>query len=324
VRRGVRENGGTDGALTRDDALNYSLGQMDAATNSRLPGVSTPRMSPWSRLVALVTVTVVVAVVAVVVGFAVGGPTTTPRASTSTTPLPTLTYPFGVLDLSEPSGLAPPGPHAFKGYVETYVTDFTGNQLPAGWESFSGIPGGDPGGQFGTAHVVVRNGMLELNTWRDPAYHNKWVTGGLSQAGVSRTYGAYFVRTRVTGLGPNEVQLLWPADNSWPPEIDYYESGRGINGTTATVHWSSLNHIEQHSVTEPLVDWHTWGVVWSPKSILFTLDGHVWAQVSSAASVPHIPMNLDFEQRAMCSLGFDCPTKPVSMYVDWVAEYARS
>lgn len=293
--------------------------------NPRVPGQSGTRTSTWSRLVAVLTIAVVVAVVAVVVGFAAAGhPVNSLRSTTSTVPLPSTTYPVGTLDLSEPSGLAPPGPHALAGYVESYVSDFTGDRLPAGWDVYSGVPGGDPGGQFGPAHVVVHGGLLELNTYKDPTYHDKWVTGGLSQDGVARTYGAYFVRARVTGLGPNEVQLLWPADNSWPPEIDFYESGRGINGTTATVHWSSLDHIEQHSVDASLVAWHTWGVVWSPSSIEFTLDGRVWAEVTTKAAIPHIPMTLDFEQRAMCSLGFDCPTKPVSMYIDWVAEYVRT
>ncbi len=296
---------------------------MDGVSGPPTPTLTGPRRGSWNTRITVAIVGLAVAVIGVVVGAALtGNGGSSPGVSSSSSQLGTTTqYPIGTVDLAEPSGMAPPGPHALKGYVETYVNDFTGSALPAGWESFSGVPGGDPGGQFGTAHVVVAKGRLELNTWRDPAYGNKWVTVGLSQNGVSKVYGAYFVRSRVTGLGPNEVQLLWPADNSWPPEIDFNESGRGINGTTATVHWGSLNNIEQHSVVAHLTSWHTWGVVWAQHSIVFTLDGREWATVTTKGAVPHVPMNLDLEQRAMCSFGFDCPTKPVSMYVDWVAEY---
>jgi hypothetical protein len=39
------------------------------------------------------------------------------------------------------------------------------------------------------------------------------------------------------------------------------------------------------------------------------------------SEIPKIPMTLDFEQRAMCGLGLQCPTAPVPMLIDWVAEY---
>lgn len=269
---------------------------------------------------------VIVLVLALVVGvFAVvilrgGGPSG--EASSSTTTVPSVVYPNGTIEISEPSGLAPPGPNAMAGYRLRYVTDFTGSKLPPGWEVFTGVPGGDPGGQFGSAHVVVTHGMLELNTWKDAKYGGKWVTGGLSQYGVAAVYGAYFVRSRVTGVGPNEVQLLWPANNTWPPEIDFNESGRGDSTTTATVHWGKLDKIQQHSIRIDLTEWHTWGVVWTPHSIIFTVDGHAWAEVTDPAAIPDQAMNLDLEQRSMCSLGFDCPSSPESMQVDWVAEYA--
>jgi|GEM_PF-4689823 len=32
-------------------------------------------------------------------------------------------------------------------------------------------------------------------------------------------------------------------------------------------------------------------------------------------------MTLDFEQRILCAFGKECPTVPIAMQVDWVAEY---
>ena len=137
-----------------------------------------------------------------------------------TTP-PGVVFPVGTLNALQPSGYSPPGPHALRGYHLNYSNDFSGTKVPSGWYLFDGVPGGLPGAQFSSAHVVVKNGVLQLNTWRDPRFHLKWVTGGLCQCGFPQTYEAYFVRSRITGAGPNEVQLLWPASNTWPPEIDF-------------------------------------------------------------------------------------------------------
>ncbi|HUX05517.1 MAG TPA: glycoside hydrolase family 16 protein [Acidimicrobiales bacterium] len=238
----------------------------------------------------------------------------------TTSPVPT--YPVGNVDASEPSGMAPPGRDALAGYTRDYVTDFTGGDVPHGWNVFSGVPGGDPMGQFAASHVVISNGILSLNTWRDPRFANKWVTGGICQCEAPRTYGAYFVRSRITGGGPNEVQLLWPASNVWPPEIDFNETGDRFKSTSWTVHWGTQNHIDQRSLIIDMTAWHTWGVLWSAHAITFTADGKVWGRFTTIANIARVPMTLDFEQLAFCSAGRFCPSTPVSMKIDWVAEYS--
>jgi hypothetical protein len=256
-------------------------------------------------------------------------PTSTVAAS-STTTIPVFKaiadpqYPVGSPDPSEPSGEAPPAADALAGYSESYVNDFTSSSLPAGWDIFTGIPGGDPGAHFGGSHVVFGGGLLQLNTYRNPSWHNRWVTGGLCQCGLSQTYGAYFVRSRVTAAGPNEVELLWPTTNTWPPEIDFNESG-GINsGTSSSVHSGALNHIDHRWLRINLTTWHTWGVIWTPTSVIYTVDGQTWSTVTVTSEIPRKPMTLDLEQRTKCSVGTQCPTHPVSMQVDWVAEYTDS
>ena len=193
--------------------------------------------------------------------------------------------------------------------------------MPAGWNVFTGIPAGDPGGQFGAKHVVVTNGLLELNTWRDPTFQNRWVTGGLCQCGLGKTYGAYFVRSRITGPGPNEVQLLWMKNNTWPPEIDFNETGGAVAATSSTIHWSPINQIDQRHVTINMLRWHTWGLIWTPQTVTYLVDGQVWGVISNPTEITRQPMTLDFEQRALCGVGLQCPTRPVSMLIDWVAEY---
>lgn len=248
-------------------------------------------------------------------------PTTTEPPVTTTTQPTAATYPVGVADASEPSGMAPPTADAMPGYAQSYVTDFTGSSLPGGWGVFTGNPGGDAGAQWGAAHVTVSGGLLNLNTWKDPAYNNEWVTGGLCQCGVANTYGAYFVRSRVTGPGPTQVELLWPTGNRWPPEIDFNESGGTTNWTSATLHFTSSNAQDQRRVNLDLTQWHTWGVIWTPTSVTYTVDGKVWGSVHVASEISDVPMTLDLTQQTWCSSSYACPTAPQSMQVDWVAEY---
>jgi Glycosyl hydrolases family 16 len=233
-------------------------------------------------------------------------------------------YPTGTADSSEVSGVAPPKANALTGYERSYVNDFAGRKLPPGWDVYTGVPGGDPGAQWGRKHVVVSGGLLRLNTWKDPAYHDEWVSGGLCQCGHAQTYGAYFVRSRVTGSGPTGVELLWPAGPGWPPEIDFNETGGGTNRSTATLHFGSTNQIDQRTMSINMKQWHTWGVIWSPGSITYTVDGHVWGTVTVPSEIPDEPMTLDLQQQASCTPGpaYVCPRSPQSMEIDWVAEYA--
>jgi len=200
------------------------------------------------------------------------------------------------------------------GYTQSYVNDFTGTTLPAGWGAYSGKPGGDPGSQWGAAHVVVSNGMLQLETYQDSAYGGEWVTGGVSQYGESQTYGAYYVRSRVTGPGPTNVELLWPVAPVWPPEIDFNETGGATIGTSATVHWAPGNQQEQHSDhTVDMTQWHTWGVIWTPTSITYTVDGVAFGTVTNPSEIPNQAMTLDLQQQTWCNSGYACPTSPQSM-----------
>jgi Glycosyl hydrolases family 16 len=232
-------------------------------------------------------------------------------------------YPVGTPNNAEPSGMSLPTRQSLAGFSLIYQNDFLGTKVPPGWNVFTGIPGGDPGGHFGISHVVVSNGVLQLNTYRNPAWHNRWVTGGICQCGAARRYGAYFVRSRITGAGPTAVELLWPANNAWPPEIDFNETGGSATSTTSSVHFGATNNVVRSNVKVNMTLWHTWGVIWTPHYILYTLDGRLWGQFRVAADIASVPMTLDFEQRQECQRHRQCPTAPESMQIDWVAEYAQ-
>lgn len=238
--------------------------------------------------------------------------------------LPITSYPVGTPSPNAVSKFGPPGAKALEGYELTYVDDFSHQGIPKGWELFHGVPGGDPGAHFGLAHVTVSDRQLVLSTYRDKAYGDRWVTGGMCQCGLASVYGAYFVRSRVTAGGPNEVELLWPANNQWPPEIDFNESS-STHGTTATVHWGEADFILQSHVPDVnLTKWHTWGVIWTSKEIVYILDGRAWGIVTDPDAIPHVKMTLDLEQRTECSIHRQCPKEPVQMDVAWIAEYHAS
>jgi hypothetical protein len=232
-------------------------------------------------------------------------------------------YPVGTPSASEPSGMAPPGADALSGFTQEYTQDFTGTALPGGWGVYSGQPGGDTGALFGgTRHVVVGAGVLSLKTFLDPALGGAWATGGTCYC-TGQTYGAWFIRSRVTGAGPTQVELLWPDAKVWPPEVDFNESGGGTTSTSATVHWGSTNSQDQRKLSSiDLTQWHTWGVVWTPSALIYTLDGRVWGSVTNASEIPNQPMHLSLQQQTWCASGWACPTSPIDMQVDWVSSYA--
>jgi beta-glucanase (GH16 family) len=258
-------------------------------------------------------------------------PTTTttaaapPTTTTTAASAPSLSYPIGTPDSSEPSGFAPPSANALAGYSQTYVTNFPGSSLPAAWGSYEGQPGGDSGAQFDQNHVIVSGGLLQIKTYQDPAFNNQWVTGGTCLCNIaSQTYGAYFVRSRLTGPGPTGVELLWPTANVWPPEIDFNETLGGVSSTTATVHYTSANSQIGRSFNIDMTQWHTWGVIWTSSSITYTVDGNVWASVTTPSVIPNIPMHLSLQSQTWCSSGWACPSSPQALQVNWVAQYGAN
>jgi hypothetical protein len=231
-----------------------------------------------------------------------------------------VTYPIGVFDESEPSGFAPPPGWAIPGYQRTYVNDFNRPLDPSLWAKFSGVPGGDPAGLFQRSHVKEFGGELKIETYRDHNDNNRWATGGICLCGLKTTYGAFFVRSRETHAGPDDVELLWPyAPNIWPPELDFDEMGVADNSSSWTDHYTSPSQFVQQSTTIDVLHWHTWGVVWTPTSVTFVVDGRVWGVITDPTEIPSIPMTLDMQQQTWCGIHPECPTRTSAMLIDWVA-----
>jgi hypothetical protein len=302
--------------------------QTDVTIMSPPVTVAPSRRGGWETRVIIITILVLGLALSAVVLLALHN--ALPRNTVTKTTLPPVhkgppPYVVGTVDHSEPSGMAPPGPNAMRGYRRTYVTDFPGTALPAGWSKFTGTPGGDTNGQFAATHVQVASGMLQLHSWQDPHYGDRWTTGGLCQCGRPFLYGAVFVRSRITGPGLNEVELLWPVTNSWPPEVDFNETGNVDTSTSWTVHYGAANNTNQQTLPKVnMTQWHTWGVVWTPTSLTFTLDGQKWGALLDPSAIPYVLMTLDLQQRPACAVSPQCVAAKQSMLVDWVAEYQRA
>jgi Glycosyl hydrolases family 16 len=222
---------------------------------------------------------------------------------------------------------------AAPGYQLDVAQYFGGTAIPNGWHPYQGQAGSDTAGWWDPSHVTVGNGVLSLRAYQDPAHagpRSPWVEGGIDlwPTGVL-TDGEYLVRSRVTSAtGVTEVMLLWPNSDNWPPEIDFNESN-GTNESTATLTWGTVakRYLTQSKATPiDLTKWHTWGVIVTPTTITYTVDGKTWATM---ANHEQVPMHLALQQQVWAcgnGSGRTCPSAAtpheVDMLIDWVAIYA--
>jgi beta-glucanase (GH16 family) len=223
--------------------------------------------------------------------------------------------------------------HAKSHWKRVFFDGFGHGLRRSKWGRYSGQPGGDPGGWWDPSHARVRHGVLELRTYRDKRFGSRWVSGGVSSArALSQRYGKYRVRFRMDGgKGVSGIVLLWPTADHWPPEIDFAEDG-GSDGRrdsmTASLHYGKANHQIQRTAHADFARWHTMGVEWTPRRLVYTLDGRSWARVRSR-HVPAERMELDMQTQAgTCGDRWaPCPDastpRRVDMQVAWVAAYAR-
>jgi beta-glucanase (GH16 family) len=235
-----------------------------------------------------------------------------------------------------PSGQAMPVGN-IHGWRQTLADDFTSTTLGSGWSAYWGQPGGDPGGWWDPSHATVANGILTLRTYPDPtACVFSWgcraaggeVSGGLKSS-LAQTYGKYEVRFRIDhGQGVAFAALLWPASNTWPPEIDFAEDNGADPRTTnfATLHYGANNTQVSRSIAVDLTQWHTLGVEWTKGRVAYTLDGRTWATVTNS-HVPSIPMKLAVQTQAWGSgnsweqpITSSTPAE-VDMQIDWIVAY---
>ena len=90
------------------------------------------------------------------------------------------------------------------------------------------------------------------------------------------------------------------------------------------MHYGGNDTVVHGSTGTNLLGWHTWGVIWTARSIRFLVDGHVWGAVTKRSEIPHQPMTLDIDQQTRCNVPASwaaCPKHEATLQVNWVAEY---
>jgi beta-glucanase (GH16 family) len=121
-----------------------------------------------------------------------------------------------------------------------------------------------------------------------------WTTGGFSQGPLGGKYGLFQVDAKADpgkGVGPNV--LLWPDNNSWPPEVDLLEAPNGKGDAFMTLHWAGPGGSNQFTTIDTHVNvnaYHDYAVDWEPQQLTFYVDGRsVW---TTTQHIPTIPMGL--------------------------------
>jgi hypothetical protein len=305
------------------------------------PSADRPPKEDMRRNVGL---TLTVVLVIVLGGFAIfhkerdpaqadwGTPTVAPSVSST----PTTTAAERLYSGTPPSGVSMPIGNV-PGWRQTFVEDFNGGDLNQRWSLYDGQPNGDPGGWFLPSHVSQASGRLIINASKTKTPNGDlYATGGLSNSkSFSQVYGKFSIRFRIDqGYGINYIVMLWPADDSWPPEINIAEdNGLRRDLITSTLHYgghgSAVRRISHDLTGLDFTQWHTVGLEWTPGKLVMFLDGQEWARTESSA-VPAVPMSIALQSQAWyCGGNFsDCPNsttpKNVNMEVDWAVAYAMA
>jgi hypothetical protein len=218
---------------------------------------------------------------------------------------------------------------ASKWRLELY-DNFRSGLTGVDWALYSGQALGDPGGFFAPGHVSIVHGTLNIAAYRDPGFGDRWVSGGVTTIpAVRQIYGKYLVRARIDpGEGIIGAVVLWPLHGSAPPEINLAKNV-GYN-TVRNEFTASLLPTGGLEVTRSIgvdwSDWHTIGLEWTPRRLVFLLDGRPWASIRGGG-VPSVPMRLAIQsQAATCTSDSTCPGSVtpanVRFQVAWVRIYA--
>ncbi len=234
------------------------------------------------------------------------------------------------------SATTPPG---YSGWKVDWSDNFNTPLDQTQWARY-GWGGQAPGqgamGVYQQSNAFTSNGKLILRTQYQSG---AWSSAGVSSGDLySASGGRWEIRAKFpVAKGVGYVFLLWPADGSWPPEIDLAE-GR-VNGpqVMSTYHWGSSNNRDSQFFNNPdMSGWHTYGVIIGSSTITYTFDGKPWVTIKNS-NVTTKKMWLGFQCAAMdpngsanqyetVDNGVPGPLTPAvnDIQIDWVAHYATA
>lgn len=220
--------------------------------------------------------------------------------------------------------LCPPMPKvAPSGYKVAVSDDFAGSTLDRHkWFEWTGEPGGDPYGWWSPSQDVVAGEMIQLRGKSVSRGANpRWTSGGEVTGGIgsvhTQVYGEYEWCMRTShSLGTKTAVLLWPQDNKWPPEIDFFENWGDPLYYCVWLHYGGPTHkIIRRVYYQYSAQWTVYLAVWRHNNLQVIENGVRVANITSP-HVPNTPMRLDIETMAIQPKAVVGAT-----VVKWVVEY---
>ena len=149
----------------------------------------------------------------------------------------------------------------------------------------------------------------------------------ISKASFSQLYGYFEIRAQMpAGQGLWPAFWLLPADGSWPPELDVFES---LGHDPNTLYFSTHSTVQEtQGTTLPVANvsdgFHTYGAMWGPAHVTMYIDGIEVAQMPTPDDM-HKPMYM----LANLAVGGYWPGAPDSttpfpahLLIDYVHAYA--
>jgi len=203
---------------------------------------------------------------------------------------------WGTWGTGEPTTPPPPAPPVDNAsYTVVLNDDFSNGYLKEHWGDPFPLPW-PPGPSANGAYiwdpndVQVRDGELQVTMTRHEDGH--WSTTGFNsfRAGVAITYGKVEFDAKVEhGQGTAGGILMWPADDTYPPEIDILETPK--NQAMFNIHWaegSGSNHAPITTSEFDPSEWHHYTMTWLPDRVTIEVDGKVYAEWTE--HIPSVPM----------------------------------
>lgn len=230
-----------------------------------------------------------------------------------------------------------------------FADEFDGAELSAKWhtcfwwevdDAGCRIASNDELQAYRREAVVVRDGQLEMTVTASDQemvdevalpYRSGMVSTGRSSSDLAEnplfafTFGYVEARVRVPS-----AEGLWPAvwllsaDNESLPEIDILEwySGRPDIVTMhvrQSIDGEEVAERHELDVTDLPEGWHTFGALWTPSEVVFTMDGTVSARTTDVQLIPTTPMYLILNLAVAERAGHLEPQElPQSFDVDYV------
>lgn len=184
--------------------------------------------------------------------------------------------------------------------------------LPDGWNFYSSD-------RTKAANAFIQDGHLQLACRQ---VDGKWF-GASGVLEKPQLYGRFVIKVRCEpGHGVKMLALLWPADGSWPPEIDFLEMGdlwweRQHNAQS--IHYGPVEQGGHHPIIHSgyerdMTRWHEVEVEWRHERVVYRLDGQTMREITD----PHIsdqPMKLHLSCKPTRDVE---PRDEVRMHVQYV------